>query len=394
MNKKGISMIKELLILLSASVIFTTQAFAGDDAVSNVELTERVSKIENQLMEKILPDCWEKRISLSGTVEFEAGYKKTDFADLTLGDESSSDLLLAKVELGIDTKIAKHVSGHVLILYEDGEDISVDEGYIFLDGKDVTPLHLKAGKMYVPFGNFESHMISDPLTLDLGETRKTAMEIGFEYNGFHCALYAFNGDIDKDGDESRIDNFGARARYVFKNDRFNLDVGLDWINNIVDSNGFIDIVAEENERATDLGVGFAFRDYVPGIGTHAVFSLGPVTLIGEYISMLKKPEWNITDIVPGSMGALGLSTIEAGNKVSVWNIETGYSCSLGGKETTFAIGIQGSKNAEEYLPEKRYIGAVSIGIFEGTTLALEYCRNEYETNDKADILTAQIAIEF
>lgn len=394
MIKTGILMIRELLILLAAGIVFTTQAFAENDAVSNVELTERVSKIENQLMEKILPEGWEKRISLSGTIEFEAGYENTDFEDPTLEDESSSDLSLAKVELGVDAKIAKHVNGHVLFLYEDGEDISVDEGYIFLDGEDVLPLYLKAGELYVPFGNFESYMISDPLTLDLGETRKAALEIGFKYNGFHGSLYAFNGDIDKDGDESHIDNFGASAGYIFKNDRFSLDVGVDWINNIVDSNGYSDGVDKENEHAAELGFAFAFRDYVPGIGTHAVFSFGPVTLIGEYISMLEKPEWNITDIVPGSMAALGLNPIEAGEKVAAWNIELGYGCSLGGKEATFAIGVQGTKNGEEFLPEKRYIGAMSIGIFEGTSLALEYCRNEYETKDKADILTAQLAIEF
>ena len=133
---------------------------------------------------------------------------------------------------------------------------------------------------------------------------------------------------------------------------------------------------------------------MPGIGTHAVFSLGPVTLLGEYISMLKKPEWNITDIVQGSMGALGLNPIEIGRKIAAWNIELGYGCLSGGKKITFAIGVQGTKNAEDYLPEKRYIGAVNIWIFEGTTLALEYCRNKYETKDKADILTAQLAIEF
>ena len=364
------------------------------EEMSNYELVERINQLEERLKSGVLPEGWADRVTLSGAVEMEAGYENTDFADPDAEDEDSGDLTLATAELGIDVDIAEHVAGSVLFLYEDDESVAVDEAFIILDGKDALPLYLKAGKIYVPFGNFESNMISDPLTLELGETRETAVEVGFEYGGFYGSVYAFNGDIDKDGEESHIDNYGACVGYALEQDVFSMDIGASWINNIADSGGYSDATEEEAEAAEAFGIAFAFRDYVPGISAHTIFNFGPVTLIGEYVSLLEEPEWNITDIVPGSMAALGLNSVEEGEKIAAWNAELGYTCSLGGKETTLAFGVQGVKDGEEFFPEKRYLGALSVGIFEGTTMALEYCHDKFENDDEADVLTAQLAIEF
>ena len=111
-------------------------------------------------------------------------------------------------------------------------------------------------------------------------------------------------------------------------------------------------------------------------------------------ALLEEPEWNMSDVVPGSMAALGLESVEKGEKISVWNIELGYVFDLSGKETTLAIAFQGTDHAEDWLPESRYMGSVAVGIFDGTTLALEYLHDEYETDDETDVLTAQLAIEF
>lgn len=385
-------MMKVMLCLLVSGALFSLPALAAE--ISNHELGERLKQLEEKMEQGILPGDWARRITLSGVIEVEASYEKTNFAGSDVEDEDSSDFSLATVELGVDADIVKHVSGHILFLYEDGEDITVDEGFILLDGKDVLPLYLKAGEIYVPFGNFESHMISDPLTLELGETRETAVQAGFEVNGFYGSVYAFNGDIDKDGDDSHIDNYGADAGYAMATDSFNMDIGVSWINNIADSGGYRDRVDEEAEEAEAMGFAFAFRDYVPGIGAHAIFNVGPAILIGEYVALLEEPEWNLSDMVPGSLAALGLGPVYKGKKISAWNIELGYTIELYGKETSLAIAFQGTKDAENWLPEKRYMGSIGVCIFNGTTLALEYLHDEFETDDETDVLTAQLAIEF
>ena len=372
--------------------VFSAPAFAG--AMSNYELSERIRQLEEKMEEGILPEGWANRISVSGAMEVEAGFEKTDFRDPALEDEDTSDVSLSTVELGVDVDVTKYINGHVLFLYEDGEDITVDEGYIRLNGGEVTPLYLKAGEFYVPFGNFESNMISDPLTLELGETRETAIQVGFDVNGFYGALYAFNGDMDEDGEESHVDNFGAGAGYGVENDSYSLDLGVDWISNIADSDGCTDAYGEAAAEAEGLGVAFALDSYVPGIAAHAIFTVGSVTMIGEYVVMLEKPQFNVTDLVPGSMAGLGLSAVEEAKKISAWNLELAYALSLFGKESTLAIGYQSAKDSDDWLPEKRYLGSIGVNVMDGTTLALEYRHDEFESDDKTDAVTAKLAIEF
>ena len=297
---KQMKMISALL-----ACVFLICAPAFGEQLSNVDLSERINKLEEQMKQGILPAGWAERVTLSGAIELEAGYERLEFDDPAMEEEESSDFSLATVELGVDVKIMEHVSGFALFKYEDDEDVFVDEGFILLEGNEAFPLYLKAGKLYVPFGKFESNMISDPLTLELGETRETAVEIGFSHYGFYSAVYAFNGDVDKEDEENHIDNFGAALGYAMETEAFTLDVGVSWINNIVDADFNTDVMEEEGEVINEMGMDFALRDYVPGFGVHAVLTAGPVTLIGEYITMLDESEWSMSDMEPGAMEIVG-----------------------------------------------------------------------------------------
>jgi len=167
-----------------------------------------------------------EHVKLSGLVEVEAF--KSDGYD----GEDESDITLATVELGIDISLHKFVSGHLLFLWEedDTEPVDIDEGYIYLGNTEFFPVYFQVGKLYVPFGNFESNMISDPLTLELGETRETAGVLGLEYNGFYAAAYAFNGDVDEEGDDNEIKCFGFNGGYAYESEDLSFDLGAGWIN--------------------------------------------------------------------------------------------------------------------------------------------------------------------
>jgi hypothetical protein len=160
------------------------------DEMSNAELSDRVKNLEDKLGTGG-GGGWTDRITISGVVEAEAGFSSTDYNDSATDDVDESDIVLATVELGIDAEVYKHVSGHILLLYEEDENdgnIAIDEGFITIDGKDVVPLYLNAGQLYVPFGQFESHMITDPLTLDLGETSQSAVQVGFANDLFDASI--------------------------------------------------------------------------------------------------------------------------------------------------------------------------------------------------------------
>ncbi|OPX37116.1 MAG: hypothetical protein B1H12_05560 [Desulfobacteraceae bacterium 4484_190.2] len=340
-------------------------------------IPERVHRIEKQMEKKDVLAKWAERITFSGLIEVEAGYEDMDFDDPAEDDEKSSDISLATVELGVDVDIVKHVKGHVLFLYEEGEDIVVDEGIISIDGEDVVPLYLNAGKLYVPFGYYESHFISDPLTLELGETRESAIVAGFANDMFDLSLGVFNGDINKtDKDNDHIDNFVASAVFTLPEDTVSglgLTVGGSWISDIADSNGLQDVL---DEAGTD-----EIEDYVPAWSAFlSVSFLDKFFFEAEYIAATDKFENDDLALAPGERF-----------EPKAWNLELAYAVI---ENLEFAIKYEGSSDALNFVPEKQYGAAVTYGLFENTSLALEYLHGTFENDDERDLITAQLAIEF
>ncbi len=345
--------------------------------MSNYELTQKIKELEEKTGLERFSERWADRITIGGLLEVEAGYERMDYSDSSLGDEKSSDLFLATVEFGIDAELSDYISGHVVFLWEEDETepVDLDEGYITLRPGKESLLFLTAGKMYVPFGNFATNMISDPLTLETGETRETAAQFGVEANGFYGSVYLFNGDVDEFDEDSHVDNFGANAGYVFESEDFSLDLGAGYINSMLDSDGLEEFISDEGIDSVD--------SYAGGFAAHAVFSSGPFTLIGEYIKSLD----NIEFVDQGQKQKLM-------DEISAWNIELGYGFMLAGRQSLFAIAWQGSDKADNFLPENRFMCTAGMDIFEGASIALEYFHDDYENDDKVDTVNAQLAFEF
>jgi len=356
----------------------TCSSIYAEDA-SKDTLLARIEKLEQR--QSLLSRSWMHRIAVSGILEAEAGFVRTDHSDPAAANTDESDAVLATMGLGICADITDYVSGHMVFLWEedDTDPINLDTGFIIVSGGDKLPVYVNAGKMYLPFGVFHSSMISDPLTLELAETRESAVQIGFEANGFYGSTYIFNGEIDEDGKDSHLDNFGAHVGVVVEADKFFLDVSAGYTNNILDSDGLGDYLTETMEAE-----GVVLNKYVEGISASACFFLGPVILVGEYITALDKTEFiSETD-----------ETAATGKKMSAFNAEMACAFPCFGKETTLGIAYQGSTHTGNFLPETRMMGAARACIFDGTTLALEYSRDKFENDDKVDRVTAQLAIEF
>jgi len=325
-------------------------------------------------------------IELSGLIEIEAYSMSRDKGG---GDES--DVTLATVELGFDVKLNEWVNGHLLLLYEedDTEPMDVDEGFITIGNTEKNPFYVRGGKMYIPFGKFESNMISDPLTLELAETNQSALQVGFEYQGFYGGVYAFNGDVEKNDDDNQLDKFGFNLGYAFESEEMNFDIGMGWLNNILDTDSYEGWVDEFKSMAADEGMEYKLDGYAAGFALYADLKYKGLNVIGEYIAQLDELEWKRYDISSGDKlkGAKQ-------PKISAWNLEAAYTMPIMEKDSTFAIAYQGTNDAQDVLPESRYLGSVGVGIFDGTTLKFEYCRNEFEAETDEDIITTQLSIEF
>lgn len=347
-------------------------------------LPERIRRIEEKMAQKqegVLAK-WADKITLSGVIEVEAGYEDYDYDGPAEDDEDSSDLTLATVELGMDVDIIKHVKGHVLFLWEedDTEPVDVDEGFITLDGEDVVPLYLNVGKLYVPFGNFESHFISDPLTLELGETRESALTVGYKNEWMDVSVSAFNGDIDETGEDNHIETYVAAASFSVPEEvssNFGIRAGVSYISNIADS----DSLQDEDDDGNKIIAGSEVKDYVEGVSAFLSISyMDKFFFEFEYLGALDEFE-------------AGELLFDNGKEFQpeTWNFELAYAAT---DRLELAVKYEGGDDLGDFLPEDQYGAAVTYGLFENTSIALEYLHGEFENDDERDLVTTQLAVEF
>jgi hypothetical protein len=347
-------------------------------------LPERIRRIEEKMEQKqegVLAK-WADKITLSGLIEAEAYYEDMDYDDPATEDKDSSDITLATVELGVDVDIIKHVKGHVLFLWEedDTEPVDVDEGFITLDGEDVVPLYLNVGKFYVPFGNFESHFISDPLTLELGETRESGLTVGYVNEWMDVSVSAFNGDIDEIGEDNHIETYVAAASFSVPEEvisNFGIRAGVSYISNIADS----DSLQDEDDDGNKIITGSEVKDYVEGLSAFLSISyMDKLFFEFEYLGALDEFE-------------AGELLFDNGKefKPETWNFELAYAAT---DRLEIAVKYEGGDDLGDFLPEDQYGAAVTYGLFENTSLALEYLHGEFENDDERDLVTTQLAVEF
>ncbi|MEW6593627.1 MAG: LbtU family siderophore porin [Thermodesulfobacteriota bacterium] len=362
----------------------------------NRSLMERLVVVEKELAEqkeagakeKGAPAAGEKllgslgdRLAFSGLVEVEANAAK-DFTKT-----KTSDITLATVELGLDATMNEWSKGHLQFLFEedaDGNRILVDEGTITLGNTEKFPFYMTAGKMYVPFGSYASNMISDPLTLELGETNESTVQFGFEANGFAGSVYAFNGDIDETGEDNAVRSYGASIGYSLKEENGpSFDLGLDWMSNLADTDAVQDYFAGLGTPIT------AVADFPAGLAVHGALQYGPWNVLAEYVAALDA--FQATEMDFNGQGA----------EPSAFMAELAYGTEISGHEVTFALGYQQTDEALALsLPESRYLGAIRVGILDKTTLAFEYARDEdYDlaeggTGEDGYSATVQLGYEF
>jgi len=363
-------LIKVLVIVVS---IFTLTMLIGiqtsfSQGMSNYEVEQEIKALKEKI-EAGAPGG----LSFSGAVEAEAGFENG------YGDENTSDITLSTVELGVEAEISDWAVANIVFLWEedDTEQVEVDEGTITLGNTEKSPFYLIAGKFVVPFGNYETNMISDPLTLEIGETPQSAVQLGLEHpSGFTASVYTFNGDIDKDGEDDKIKCFGANVGYGLEVENMAIDIGAGWINNIGDSDGLGGWI-EDNK--------FSLKAYVGGFTGHVILTVAPFIIICEYVA---------------SMDDIEFTNNPKLESPSAYNIELGYAFELMGKETTLGVAYQGTDKCGGILPETRSLASLSVALGEHVGVALEYAHDEdYDqskggTGDEADIITIQLALEF
>lgn len=302
---------------------------------------------------------WWQSVEIGGVIEVEAGHLSTK------GSDNNSDLITPTVEVAITAQVNDWVSAEIVALYEEDTDndgdLNIDTALISIANPD-DQWFVNAGQFTLPFGAYNTNMLSDPITLDLGETGDTAIEAGYGANGFSASIYTFQGDHSDD-----IDNFGAALNFETATEQMEFFAHIGYINNLGESDGIVD------------GGWVATTDNMAGWTASAQINVANFTLIGEYLT------------------AADEFSDSNNEKPSAFNIEVGYNFEAGDLPVLVAVGYQGTNDAEHSnwnLPESRILGALTIEIMEGTSLGLEYKNEESYGGADTDTLTGKLAVEF
>lgn len=298
------------------------------------------------------------RLEFNGLLELEAAYQHGNA-------ESSSDFSVATMELGIAAQVNDWIRAETVLLWEeDGGDFNVDQAIVTFANPERTGFSFTAGLATLAFGEFTSHMVSDPLTLELGETRKTQGSLTYTSDGWFASAYLFHGEQENQG--NHLSDYGAYAGYTDTGHNSEWMVGAGYLTNLA-----------ESELLHELSAGQA-DNRAAAYAVNAHWHRAAFTLIGEYLSAAE---------------ALRFDNIEA--QPSAWNLEAGYQFELGGKSMTLALGYQQTKESEALgLPERRLSAMLGLDVLHNTTLKLEFAADRLYANTSDKLLTAQLAFAF
>jgi hypothetical protein len=313
------------------------------------------------------------RITLSGLLEVEASAAHVDFRDH--GSDAASDLVLATAQLGFGIRFIEQVSGDLILLYEeDATDLEVDEAAINLSQG---PWSARIGRQYLPFGVFHSHFISDPLTLELGETRETALLVGYTRGSATLSTFVFNGDTEKSNNEDHLRDWGINLTLAPLE---GVEVGGSYLSDLADTDAGLLAVPE-------------YRRRVAGWSVFAVAEQGPFGVTAEVLGAVQS--FAAEDLDEDQNGR--------GDKPLAWNLEASWTPL---ENVELALRYEGSRDFAGQ-PKQQYGVDVSWSPWENTTLSLEYLRGSFDRDfagdltsaegsaaDRRDLFTAQLAFEF
>ncbi|MDZ4184497.1 MAG: LbtU family siderophore porin [Desulfuromonadales bacterium] len=362
---------KYILIPLLTIILTTGAAWAShQDTSTEIEnLKERIHTLESKNGIETTDSgpftlhAGDRTLSFSGLIKVEADYSKSK------GTDAVSDLKLATLQLSAEAQLNKQVGGHVILLYEEegGDDaLKVDEAVITLHlpqhllGQDPT---LDLGKLYLPFGKFNSAMISDPLTLDLGETQNSAAVFGLGGDLWSLRVGLFNGETEQNDDT--IDSFVAAFEIT---PVAGVSFGASYLSDLAESGA--GLVADPILYDSSVAAASAF----------ASLAFGGVGLEGEIVTAL-------TDF---DTALIGLPDTDlTGKRPLAWQTQLSWRPS---EVLQLAARVEGAKDYQDEIT--RYGATVSYGLTKGAVIAMEYLYSDFADDLKNQTVTAQLAMEF
>lgn len=323
-------------------------------------------------------------IDFGGTIEVQAFYHD-DFR------RQHSDIVLEGAEIEFEITLVDWARGYLCYEWEpDIERLLVKEAYITLGGTDCYPWFVRAGRLFVPFtigtGALvgDTLSVTDPLTIEIFETREDVVMAGKIWDGYMACVYVFNGDarhvFDEEHHNDHIDQFGASFRYAFNKPWLEYSYGIDFISNVFESDNL-------SERFFEIAENRIEDRYAPGISIHGRILRNRLSFIAEFDTALKK-------------GHLDLNGEHLHLMPMAWMFEIGYEFAIWCKKSYVAFDYSQSHDLQGLFPEYRFLLTWGTWLYEDILLAFEYGYDiDYSTKHagtgrSSHRVTGQLAYEF
>jgi hypothetical protein len=250
----------------------------------------------------------------------------------------------------------------------------VDEGYIAFTGTERFPAYLKAGRQYLPFGHFESHFITDPLTLLLGETNEDAVVAGYRIGGETIEIAAGGFTYENENvasEDSSIEYTAAITVSPLENVR----LGVSYTSQLAAAYDLANQVQTRLSGDVDAWSVFA-----------CVTLVDRITLSAEYLAALDDFR----------AGELYSGTDRESRRPAAWNLEAGVRLTDQWMVALrYSGAADGGAGGGEFLPERQYGAVVSWQLFEHVTLSAEYLHCSFPDDYQSmDNYTVQLAAFF
>jgi hypothetical protein len=275
---------KAILFMALVFLCFLIPQPASSEGMSNYELEQEIKALKEKIEgTSALSD----RLTFSGAIELDYSYADdSNTGDNTVND-STSDLDIGTVELGIEVAFHEYVTGNFILK---GEALDTDDDRVFWDEatiriqKEGFPLYFVGGKRGQPFGMFESHLINDPITQDCYEITKTGVTVGYTTDYLDISATIYKGE--------ELMTHLVDSEYGFERDNRptyeETDDVSSYIGNITISP--LDTLMVSAYYNSEPGDGD--RNETAGISVH--YEIGMVTLDAEYIAAISR-EKHFTD---------------------------------------------------------------------------------------------------
>ena len=310
---------------------------------------EMIVEKDRQIAELTGQTKWAQGLEISGVIEIEAAYDKR------AGEESTNSVDVDTAEVETAAEVNDWTSAELALAYDaDAGKVEVDTATVTLGPPD-GPWSLTAGKLTLPFGTFETGMISDPVTLELGETGDVATVFEVSSGGLSVSLFGLHGESEE------FENFGMSVGYSVGTGTWPsaLDLSVSYINEI---------------RSDSVADSEAFSE-LPGMAASATVGSGHASLTVEYVKALDE---------------------QSGSEPSAWMVEGRFKFEFLGKRAAVAAGYQATHEAADLeLPERRMLLGLAVELTEGVGLSMEWKQDEaYGSDDRDTTITVVLALKF